>query len=132
MRTRTKLVLTAVGIASAGATFVGVATAADSTDTVTAPYAQAAAQVDRDGALAQHTNTVESVTKAGTGLYCVKLASSIDAARSIPEATLSDRANWGSEIYARLNAGTCPENSVRVTTGTDGTAKDQPFFLVIP
>ncbi|MFJ4804291.1 MULTISPECIES: hypothetical protein [Streptomyces] len=132
MRTRTKLLLAALGVASAGAAFGGVAAAADPTDTVKAPYAQAAATVGKEGNIIQKTNTVASVSKVATGGYCVVLTSGIDAAKAVPAATLSNSANWNSEIYVARNHSSCPSNSIRVTTGTDGTAKDQPFYLVIP
>ncbi|MFE7404059.1 hypothetical protein [Streptomyces sp. NPDC057557] len=133
MRTRNKFLLTAVGVAAVGtASIAGVALAADPTDTVTAPYAQAAVSVDKAGTVTHRTATVESVTKGSEGRYCVKLSSRIDASRSVPVATLDQRANWKSEIFVQPGSTSCPANSVLVLTGTDGTAKFQPFHLIVP
>ncbi|WP_406349419.1 hypothetical protein OHA44_38165 [Streptomyces sp. NBC_00144] len=133
MLMRTKLVLTGLGVVTAaGATFGGIAMAADPTGTVTAPYAQAAASVGPSGSLVQRTRTIASVDKVDTGSYCVVLASGVDAAKAVPVATLSTAADWGSEVRVSRNHSTCPANSIRVTTGTHGAPADQPFYLVIP
>ncbi|WP_405796454.1 hypothetical protein [Streptomyces sp. NBC_01506] len=129
---RTKLVLAGLGVATAGAAFGGIAMAADPTNTVRAPYAQAATSVGPSGSIVQKTNTIASVSKPETGLYCVVLAAGIDAGRAVPAATLSASADWGSEIRVSRNHGSCPGNSIRVTTGTNGAAADQAFYLVIP
>ncbi|KAB2587682.1 hypothetical protein [Streptomyces arboris] len=131
MRMRTKLALAGAGIATVGAAVGGIAVAADTTSTVQAPHAQAAASVGPSGAVVQRTNTIASVSKTGTGAYCVVLASSVDAAKAVPAATLSTAAAWDSEVRVSRNSGACAANSIRVTTGTDGAPADQPFYLVI-
>ncbi|MFI1682993.1 hypothetical protein [Streptomyces sp. NPDC020607] len=133
MRTRTKLVLAGLGVAAtAGAVFGGIAVAADPTNNVKAPYTQAAAAVGKDGTNVQRTNTVASTSRVGAGRYCVELVSDIDAAKAVPVATLSNAADWGSEVRVSRNHSSCPANSIRVTTGTNGAAADQPFYLVVP
>ncbi|GAA2113846.1 hypothetical protein [Streptomyces synnematoformans] len=132
MRTRTKLLLAAGGIASAGATVAGVAVAADPTDNVKAPYAQAAVAVNTDGTISRQTDTIDAVTKTATGRYCITLAPGVEAARSVPVATLHNGADWRSEIYVQHQHSSCADNAIRVTTGTNGAAKDQPFYVVIP
>ncbi|MFB7186489.1 hypothetical protein ACFCZT_14535 [Streptomyces sp. NPDC056230] len=133
MRTRNKFLLTAVGVAAVcTASFAGVALAADPTDTVTAPYAQAAVSDNKAETVTHKTVTVESVTKASEGRYCVKLSSHIAASRSVPVATLDFSANLKSEIFVQPGSANCPANSVLVLTGTDGTAKFQPFHLGLP
>ncbi|WP_328954441.1 hypothetical protein [Kitasatospora purpeofusca] len=129
---RTKLVLAGLGVATAGAAFGGIAVAADPTNNITAPYAQAAVNVGANGGISSRTNTVASVSKVNTGQYCVVLTPGIDAGKTIPAATLSNYANWGSEVRVSRNDGACPGNSIRVTTGTNGAAADQPFYLVVP
>jgi len=132
MRMRTKLVLGGVGVATVGATLGGIAMAADSTGSTVAPYAQAAATVNADGSTAQTTTTVARVTRPSVGSYCVVLATTIDAFKSIPMATLSNSAPRGSDVRVSRNDPTCPGNSIRVTTGTDGAAANQPFYLLVP
>lgn len=132
MRMRSKLVLAGLGVATVGATLGGIAMAADTTNTTVAPYAQAAATVNADGGTAQKTNTVTSVTRPATGSYCVVLASGIQASKSIPMATLSNSATRGSGVRVSRNDSSCPSNSIRVTTSTDGAAANQPFYLLIP
>lgn len=106
--------------------------AADPTNTVRAPYAQAAASVGPSGTIVQKTNTIASVSKPETGTYCVVLATTIDAARAVPAATLSASAPYSSEVRISRNHASCPANSIRVSTGTNGAAADQAFYLVIP
>ncbi|MFJ7279374.1 hypothetical protein [Kitasatospora sp. NPDC098663] len=132
MRARNKLFLATAAVAATGAVFAGVAVAADPTDTTTAPYAQAAVSVDASGNATHRAGPVESVTKDGTGRYCITLKSTVDVARSVPVATLDNGANWNSEIYVSRGGGSCPANSVRVTTATNGGVKDQPFNLLVP
>ncbi|MGW7122317.1 hypothetical protein [Streptomyces sp. NPDC054901] len=55
--------------------------AADPTSNTMAPYSQAAASVNADGSTSQETNTIASVSNGSTGLYCVVLASGVEAAR---------------------------------------------------
>ncbi|MFJ9947771.1 hypothetical protein [Kitasatospora sp. NPDC091207] len=129
---RTKLVLAGLCVATAGAAFGGIAVAADPTNNVTAPYTQAAASVGSNGGISQRTNTIASVSRVNTGSYCVVLTSGIDAAKAVPAATLSNSASWGSEVRVSRNDAACPGNSIRVTTGTNGAAADQPFYLVVP
>ncbi|MFI9210978.1 hypothetical protein ACIGW7_23035 [Streptomyces sp. NPDC053253] len=132
MLMRTKLVLAGLGVATVGATLGGIAMAADPTSNTIAPYAQAAATVGRDGSTTQRTETIESVSKIATGAYCVVLTPGINAYKSIPMATLSSTAHRGSEIRVSRNDAACPSNSIRVNTGKDGAAADQPFYLFIP
>ncbi|MFE7116804.1 hypothetical protein ACFU99_15450 [Streptomyces sp. NPDC057654] len=132
MRTRIKLVLATVGVASVGAAFAGVAIAADPTDNTNVPHAQAAAAVPANGANARKTNTVESVQKVATGRYCINLVPGVDAAKAIPQATLENGADWDASIFLSRNHSSCKNNSIRVTTGTSKGASDQPFYVVIP
>ncbi|GCE02241.1 hypothetical protein [Embleya hyalina] len=88
--------------------------------------------VDRTGTVTRKAGSVESVGKDGAGRYCVTLKKTVDVARSVPIATLDSAADWKSGIYVGRTGGVCPANSVRVTTGTDGVAQDQPFTLIVP
>ena len=132
LRMRTKLVLAGLGAATLGAACGGIAVAADSTNNVVAPYAQAAVSVGANGTTAQRTNTIASVSRVNTGSYCVVLTSAVDAGKAVPAATLSNSASWGSEVRVSRNDAACPANSIRVTTVTNGASADQPFYLVIP
>ncbi|MFF1560838.1 hypothetical protein [Streptomyces sp. NPDC058279] len=132
MRMRTKLLLAGLGVVTAGAAFGGIVMAADPTNTVRAPYAQDATSVGPSGSIVQKTSTIASVSKPETGVYCVVLVSGIDAGRAVPAATPSASADWDSEVRVSRNHNTCPGNSIRVTTGTNGAAADQAFYLVIP
>lgn len=99
-----------------------------------APYAQAAAEVNANGTVVLKTQSVVKVTRVSAGDYCIELDPEIDRANSIPMATLRRSATWRSEIYVDRAGTGCPvpANSVRVLTGTNGTATDQPFLVVIP
>lgn len=132
MRMRTKLVLAGLGVATVGATLGGIAMAADPTSNTVAPYAQAAATVNANGNIAQKTNTVTSVSNPTTGSYCVVLASGVQASKAIPMATLSNTATRGSGVRVSRNDPSCPANSIRVTTSTDGAVANQPFYLLVP
>ncbi|MER5648670.1 hypothetical protein [Streptosporangium sp. NPDC002524] len=97
------------------------------TDKLTAPYAQAAAVAAKDGSLARAKGIV-SLQRTGAGRYTVTLEPHVNALESVPQATLNQSADWNSEIYAKVvNAST-----VAVLTGVNGTATDEPFFLLIP
>lgn len=127
---RTKLLMTGIGVATVG----GIAVAADSTNTVTAPYAQAARSVGPSHSHAQRTGTIASVSKHERGSYWVVPSSDIDAAKAVPVTPLSVGADWGSE--SACHATTAPArptpSAFRVTIGTNGAAADQPFQLLVP
>ncbi|MFE6976325.1 hypothetical protein [Streptomyces sp. NPDC057682] len=133
MRTRNKFLIAAAGVAAVGtASIAGVALAADPTENVNAPYAQAAAYVKADGTAARKTNAVGSVTKTATGRYCVTLTSNVDANKVIPNVSLTTGAPWHSEIYVVVGGSSCPQNSLRVQTGVNGSYKDLSFYVVAP
>ncbi|MFJ8973808.1 hypothetical protein ACIRJ3_38445 [Streptomyces anulatus] len=132
MRMRNKLVLAGLGVATVGATLGGIAMAADPTTNTVAPYAQAAATVYANGTTAQKTATIASVTNPTTGSYCIVLTSLVRASKSIPMATLANDAPRGSDVRVSRNDPTCPDNSIRVTTGTDGVAVNRPFYFMVP
>lgn len=115
-----------------GAISLGVADAAVA-DTAYAPHARAAALVNRDASIVKSTG-VEAVTKASTGIYCIRLDPRINATEAVPVATLENGANWGSEIFIYRDSSACgtPARHVRVLTGLNGAASDQPFYVVVP
>lgn len=132
MRMRNKLVLAGLGVATVGATLGGIAMAADPTSDTVAPYAQAAATVNANGSTSQKTATIASVSHPETGSYCIVLTDLVRAYKSIPMATLGNGAPRGSDVRVSRNDPTCPGNSIRVTTGTDGVAANQPFYFMVP
>ncbi|MFJ6821897.1 hypothetical protein ACIQRJ_15975 [Streptomyces niveus] len=133
MLMRNKLVLAGLGVATvAAATLGGIAMAADPTTNTVAPYAQAAATVYANGSTAQKTATIASVTNPATGSYCIVLVSGVQASKSIPMATLANDAPRGSDVRVSRNDASCPSNSIRVTTGTDGVAMNRPFYFMVP
>ncbi|MFI1416341.1 hypothetical protein ACH4Y0_41500 [Streptomyces sp. NPDC020707] len=132
MRRRTKLVLTGLGVVTAAATAGGIAMAADPTSDTVAPYAQAAATVNANGSTSQKTATIASVSHPETGSYCIVLTDLVRAYKSIPMATLGNSAPRGSDVRVSRNDPTCPGNSIRVTTGTDGVAANRPFYFMVP
>ncbi|MFD8062410.1 hypothetical protein ACFXA0_22615 [Streptomyces cyaneofuscatus] len=107
---RTKLLLTGIGVATVG----GIAVAADSTNTVTAPFAQVARSVGPSHSNAQRTGTIASVSKPERGSNCVVPSSDIDAAKAVPVTPLSVGADWGSEVRVSRNHSSCPSHSIRV------------------
>lgn len=88
--------------------------------------------MNANGSTAQKTTTVESVSNPTTGSYCIVLATGVQASKSIPMATLSNSAPRGSDVRVSRNDPTCPDNSIRVTTGTDGAAANRPFYFMVP
>ncbi|MEW9556435.1 hypothetical protein [Nonomuraea sp. NPDC050783] len=125
--------LTATTLTAGGLSLAALATPALAADPPIAPYAQATAQVNANGTITNSKN-VTGVTKVSTGKYCVQLHPDINAARAVPIATLRSTADWRSEIYTNVESSTCSghPNSIFVYTGQNGTAADEPFFLLIP
>ncbi|WP_306323716.1 MULTISPECIES: hypothetical protein [unclassified Streptomyces] len=129
---RSRALTVALTAAAAAASLLTGAGAAHADADV--PYSQAAAQVNASGSIAKKTATVVAVQRVATGKYCIEVDPTIDVAESMPMATLQERANWGSEIYVTRSGSGCPNpaNSVRVITGRNGAASNQPFHVVIP
>ncbi|MEV7802913.1 hypothetical protein AB0O28_08190 [Microbispora sp. NPDC088329] len=97
------------------------------TDKIIAPYAQAAAQIAKDGTL-ERAKGITSVQRTEPGRYTIKLEPHINALQSAPQATLNKAADWQSEIYVSvLDAFT-----IVVLTGVKGTATDEPFYFLLP
>ncbi|WP_435112567.1 hypothetical protein [Nocardiopsis synnemataformans] len=92
-----------------------------------APYAQAAAAVNEDGVL-QHGKGVVDVKRSGAGRYSVTLESHIDATRTVPQVSLNQSADWQGEIYVKI----IDSSTIGVLTGANGSAADEPFYLLVP
>ncbi|WP_433696648.1 hypothetical protein [Nocardiopsis sp. CA-288880] len=92
-----------------------------------APYAQAAASVAGDGTL-NHGKGVTEVKRTGAGRYSVVLEAHIDATTTVPQVTLNQSADWKGEVYTKI----IDSSTIGVLTGTNGSAADEPFFLLVP
>ena len=103
--------------------------------------ARAYGAVSSGGVLdADRSKGVAAVTHPGSGTYCITLAASIDAMRTV--AVVAGQTTSSSNSIYRVDAtgNFCPGNSIRVITGQlsdlsgGGTAlaADQPFYFVVP
>ncbi|GAA4911175.1 hypothetical protein LX16_2607 [Stackebrandtia albiflava] len=129
-----KRVSAAVATAVIGSIAVaGTATAdADPVLEIYAPYAQAAAEVAADGTVRNAKNV--TVTKPGTGKYCLKLDVVKPVTELVPTAVLRNNAPWDSEIYVDTHpTSTCGNDAetVLVTTGTGSAYKDRDFYFSV-
>lgn len=82
--------------------------------------------VKADGTVAQQTNTIASVRKTAVGRYCVVLAPEIDAAHSVPVATVGN-GSFGTILVAQNNSA-CGSISLYVLTAI-GSASPGPAVL---
>ncbi|AZQ74369.1 hypothetical protein EKH77_26980 [Streptomyces luteoverticillatus] len=99
---------------------------------IIAPYARAAALVDRDGTLVRAKNVTADVQKTDVGVYRVTVGENIDTTSAACQATVAggSGAIWGAEIHVRTD----PSNNdhiVTVFTGRNGAPFDQPFHLAV-
>lgn len=70
--------------------------------------------------------------KVGPGKYQIWVDNHIDAAKSVPLATIDRTGNWGAEIYVGRNSDSVDANDFIVWTGVNGAASDQPFHFLVP
>ncbi|WP_431887888.1 hypothetical protein [Nocardiopsis alba] len=92
-----------------------------------APYAQAAVAVAADGSV-HHGKGVIDVKRTEAGRYSITLESHIDATRTVPQVTLNQSADWNGEVYTKI----IDSSTIGVLTGANGSAADEPFFLLVP
>ncbi|MET9674644.1 hypothetical protein ABZY68_16330 [Streptomyces sp. NPDC006482] len=127
----------ALSLLAAGAAG-GVALADDAAVKAKAPYAQASAQVNRDGTRVQ-SKGIKSIAHPQDGAYCVTFddATRIDVSRSTPVATLASDGgtSWGTIMVRTTPSGECGNaaDTVTVITGIGAESyRDEPFFLLVP
>ncbi|MFI6803205.1 hypothetical protein [Streptosporangium canum] len=97
------------------------------------PYAQAAAAVQADGTLAYGKNIV-SVSRVGTGRYCVRVGSDIDLSKEVVQVTPWKEFNRSYGVWTPHGHCGSQVNTILVAfNASDTKAKaDAPFFLSIP
>lgn len=97
------------------------------------PGVRAAAIVNADGSVVR-SKGITGVRKIGTGRYCIRLDSDVNAATTVPVATSQwTSAPWDSSIFVRYDGNACGDpRDVFVGTGTASGARDTGFHVVIP
>nr|WSS66242.1 hypothetical protein OG284_35965 [Streptomyces sp. NBC_01177] len=125
----------AVGlIGAATALAVGVCGSANAVpDTMDAPYAQAAARVNGDGAILA-SKGIDTVVRPHLGAYCVSFTKNLDLSQTAPQATV-ESADFGAITVITRPYGWCDNKQGVLTViirGHDGVRKDLPFTLAIP
>jgi hypothetical protein len=93
-----------------------------------APYAQAAAVVKADGTILR-AHGIQQVILKGSGNYWIKVDSRVRLDRSVPVATPSPGAPWGSSALIEVLSA---EGAIRVQIGTMNGGNNAPFHLVVP
>ncbi|MEV7730218.1 hypothetical protein AB0P15_36725 [Streptomyces sp. NPDC087917] len=97
-------------------------------DIFEAPYARAAAFVNRDGKLLRAKNVV-GVAKLETGKYQITVTDDIVLKTAALQATPDTGANWGTSVYVGKTADA--DHTFIVQTGRGDKASDQPFYVVV-
>jgi hypothetical protein len=125
----------AIGLAGAAAALaVGVSGSANAVpDTMNAPYAQAAARINTNGAI-QASKGIDTVTHPQVGTYCVSFTKTLNLAQTAPQATV-ESADFGVISVITRPHGWCGSEQGTLTViirGQDGLRKDLPFTLAIP
>ncbi|GAA2857579.1 hypothetical protein GCM10010517_15950 [Streptosporangium fragile] len=98
------------------------------------PGVRAAAVVNADGSVVR-SKGVTIVRKIATGQYCIRLDSDVNAATTVPVATVRwVDAPWNSSIFVRPDGATSCGDSrdVFVGTGTASGARDTGFHVIVP
>jgi hypothetical protein len=93
-----------------------------------APYAQAAAVVKADGTILR-AHGIQQVIPKGSGHYWIKVDSRVRLDRSVPVATPSHGAPWGSSAFIDVLS---TEGVIRVLIQTINGGTNAPFHLVVP
>ncbi|MFF1344047.1 hypothetical protein ACFVYT_40580 [Streptomyces sp. NPDC058290] len=93
-----------------------------------APYAQAAAVVKADGTILR-AHGIQQVIPKGSGNYWIKVDSTVRLDRSVPVATPSPGAPWGSGALIEVLSA---EGMIRVLIQTINGGNNAPFHLVVP
>ncbi|WP_327253612.1 hypothetical protein [Streptomyces sp. NBC_01244] len=133
--TRSKIA--AAAVLAAVTASVGTAVAfASQAGPARAPYAQAGALVEYNGALSQ-SKGIAPVQKPSAGTYCIKFTDArLDPQKLIPTAVLgaSGTTPWDATIMVRTDPWAACGNAtdtVTVFTGTSAGAQDLPFYIAI-
>ncbi|MFC5828784.1 hypothetical protein [Nonomuraea insulae] len=97
------------------------------------PYAQAAAAVQRDGTL-DHGKNIVSVTRWGTGRYCVRVGADIDLSKEVVQVTPWRDYNKTYGIWTPHSHCNNQINTILVAVNESDTkqAADAGFYLTIP
>ncbi|WP_433258186.1 hypothetical protein ACQPYK_22705 [Streptosporangium sp. CA-135522] len=98
------------------------------------PGVRAAAIVNADGSIFR-SKGVTTVRKIATGQYCIRLDADVNAATTVPVATVRwTSAPWNSSIFVRPDgAAACGDSrDVFVGTGTATGARDTGFHVIVP
>ncbi|MGV9772450.1 hypothetical protein [Streptosporangium sp. NPDC003464] len=98
------------------------------------PGVRAAAVVNADGSIFR-SKGVTTVRKIATGQYCIRLDADVNAATTVPVATVRwTSAPWNSSIFVRPDGvAACGDSrDVFVGTGTATGARDTGFHVIVP
>ncbi|MFC4014643.1 hypothetical protein ACFOY2_45985 [Nonomuraea purpurea] len=98
------------------------------------PGVRAAAVVNADGTVVRSKGVV-GVRRIAVGQYCIRLDSDINAASTVPVATVQwQSAPWDSSIFVRPdNVASCGDaRDVFVGTGAAAGARDIGFHVIVP
>lgn len=98
-----------------------------------APYAQAAAVVEKDGTVTRAHGVVE-VRRSADGSYLVKVSEDVDLAKGVPLASLIGRSDMSvpAQIYVIPQVTGGDPYTFGVTTYAGAARVDSPFTVIVP